>query len=359
VIVRASGGGVDVSVLIPVLNEEQHLRQAARAMLGQEFGGNIEFLFLDGGSSDATPKILADLAASDARVRVLNNPARRTPQALNIGLGHAKGEFIARMDAHTMYPPRYLLTGVERLRRGDIASVSGPQIAVGASPGSRRVALALRTRLGTGGAGFRSELEREVEIDTGFTGMWRRATLEQHGGWDEEFVNDQDMELAARIRQAGGRIVCVPDMAASYIPRDTLLALARQYLRYGRYRVKTTHRHPQSLRRSQLLPPALAATALAVVAAPSRTVRRAARIGLAAYSATLLGSSARAACGEGASESAALPFVWVTMHLSYGLGFLLGCAEFGLPLEAIMRIARPRREPELSGDEATSSRRCA
>jgi hypothetical protein len=189
-----------------------------------------------------------------------------------------------------------------------------------------------------------------VEVDTGFTGVWRRTTLEQHGGWDEEFVNDQDMELAARIRQAGGRIVCVPEMAASYIPRDTLPALARQYLRYGRYRVKTTHRHPQSLRRSQLLPPALVVAALAA-AAPSRTVRRTARTGLALYAATLLASSARAASGEATTEAAALPAVWATMHLSYGLGFLRGCAEYGVPVAAIGRIARSSLQRAPSDDQ--------
>src|SRR5207302_1552673 len=117
--------------------------------------GAIEFLFVDGGSRDGSRRILSELAAQDPRVRVLDNPARRTPHALNIGLLAARGEFIARMDAHTMYPSGYLAAGVARLRRGDVAWVSGPQIAVGTSPGSRRVARALSTSLGTGGARFR------------------------------------------------------------------------------------------------------------------------------------------------------------------------------------------------------------
>lgn len=335
---------VDVSVLIPVLNEEQHLFEAAQAMLAQEFDGRLEFLFLDGGSDDATPAILAELAARDPRVRVFENPHRRTPHALNIGLAEARGEFIARMDAHTVYPARYLAAGVERLRRGGVASVSGAQIAVGASPGSRRVALALGTSLGTGGAGFRRETEHEYEVDTGFTGVWRRSTLERHGGWDEEFVNDQDMELAARIRGEGGRIVCVPEMAASYIPRDTLAALARQYLRYGTYRVKTAQRHPESLRRSQLLPPAVALTAAAAALAPARPLRRIARAGLAAYGIALLGTSVRAAAQGSGADAAALPAVFATMHLSYGAGFLVGCARFGPPLAGFAELASGLRD---------------
>ena len=192
---------VDVSVLIPVLNEEAHLRAASDAMLAQDFPGRAEFLFIDGGSEDASAAILGELAASDDRVRVLANPARRTPQALNIGLRAARGTFIARMDAHTLYPPRYLASGVERLRRDDCAWVSGPQLAVGVDPGSRLVARALGAALGKGGARFRDALEREHEVDSGFTGMWRRETLERHHGWDEEWLNDQDLELAARDPQ--------------------------------------------------------------------------------------------------------------------------------------------------------------
>lgn len=343
-------GAVDVSVLVPVLNEQQHLRDAVQGMLSQEFDGTVEFLFIDGGSVDGSPAILAELAELDSRVRVLENPLRRTPHALNVGLAHARGEFIARMDAHTVYPRRYLADGVHRLRAGDVASVSGPQIAVGATPGSRRVALALRTSLGTGGAGFRRAMDGETEVDTGFTGVWRRSTLERHGGWDEEFVNDQDMELAARIRKAGGRIVCIPEMAASYIPRDTLAALARQYLRYGRYRVKTAQRHPQSLRRSQLLPPALLLTAATATVAPAGPLRRLARAGIGAYFAALLASSARAASEDGSADAAALPAVWATMHVSYGIGFLAGCAQFGPPTAGIKRLVWGRPDGDRSGE---------
>jgi GT2 family glycosyltransferase len=330
---------VDVSVLIPVLNEEAHLHTAAEAMLAQDFPGRAEFLFIDGGSTDASPAILRDLAAADDRVRVLANPARRTPQALNIGLEAARGTFIARMDAHTLYPPRYLASGVERLRQGDCDWVSGPQLAVGVDPGSRLVARALGAALGKGGARFRDALEREHEVDSGFTGMWRRETLERHRGWDEEWLNDQDLELAARIRKAGGRIVCIPEMAAEYVPRSSLRALSRQYLTYGTYRVKTARRHPETLRRSQLLPPLVTVTAAGALAAPTRRLRALARGGLAIYAGALVVSAARAADGGARGQAAALPGVWAVMHLSYGAGFLRGSVRYGPPVEAVKRAA--------------------
>lgn len=328
-----------VSVLIPVLDEEADIREATLRMLAQDIEGEVEFLFLDGGSRDRTKTILQELAVDDPRIVLLDNPHRRTPHALNIGLRAARGEFVARMDAHTYYPPSYLRNGVERLRAGGVDWVAGPQLARGVDQGSRVIALALTTSLGSGGAAFRRETAEEFETDTGFTGVWRRETLEHHGGWDEEFVNDQDFELAARIRAEGGRIMCVPAMAAEYIPRRTLRALARQYWRYGFFRVRTIRKHPESMRRSHVLPPAVALALIGTVVGP-RLVRRAARLGIGAYVLALLGLAAREERREPGRDSARLPVALAAMHIPYGFGFLWACMRLGPPVEALAGLAR-------------------
>ncbi|HEY1275213.1 MAG TPA: glycosyltransferase family 2 protein [Thermoleophilaceae bacterium] len=329
---------VDVSVLIPVLNEEQHVREAVASMRAQRFDGTVELVFIDGASTDRTRSILEELARSDDRVRVLDNPARRTPNGLNVGLRASRGEFVARMDAHTLYPPDYLARGVERLRRGDVAHVSGPQIARGEGTWSRRVALALDSKLGTGGVGFRHASGGEIEVDSGFTGVWRRSTLDRYGGWDEGWPQNQDAELAARIRDDGGRLVCVPQMAAEYVPRDSLRLLARQYWRYGMYRAKTSGRHPDSMRRTHLLAPGVALCAVGALL-PGRP-GRAARAGLLVYALALAGAGAGAARSASGSDAAAVPVVLAVMHLSWGFGFLAGSARFGPPLRALARLAR-------------------
>jgi glycosyltransferase involved in cell wall biosynthesis len=328
-----------VSVLVPVLDEEDHLRDAAARMRAQRYDGIVELLFIDGGSQDKSRDILAELAEADTRIRVLDNPARRTPQALNIGLRAATGDVICRMDAHTHYPDGYLQTGVERLLRGDAVSVSGPQIAVGRGTWSRRVALALTTPLGVGEARFRLGADDEFEVDTGFTGMWLRATLEAQGGWDEEWLIDQDHELAVRLTAAGGVHICVPSMAAEYIPRNSLKGLGRQYWWYGFYKVKTVLRHPDSMRPSHLLPPGLAATTVAAVATP-RPLRTLARAGLALYALALGQATVRMRGKAPAAEVASLPAVFATMHLSYGFGALWGMRRMGVPAAAVASVAR-------------------
>ncbi|MEA2457187.1 MAG: hypothetical protein QOC95_159, partial [Thermoleophilaceae bacterium] len=314
---------VDVSVLIPVLNEEAHIRDSVAAMRAQRFDGTIEFLFMDGRSADRTREILEELAGEDPRIRTLDNPNRTTAHALNVGLANARGSYVARMDAHALYPPTYIASAVERLQRGDVAWVAGAAVPRGEGVWSRRVELALNSGLTTiGSRKWRSSSEggppQEVELDTGvFAGVWRRSTLEAHGGWDPEWPINQDSELAARVLASGGRIVMLPEMAAEYVPRNTLEGLARQYYRYGLYRGKTSRRHANSLRRSHMLAPGLVVASAAAVAAP-RLVRRPAQAALLAYAAALAATAVRVSGPGRQRDAAALPLVFAIMHLTWG-----------------------------------------
>jgi len=336
-------GEVAASVIVPVLNEKAHIEASLEAMLSQRIDGAIEVLVVDGGSEDGTLEIIERLAAGNHRIRVLANPRRLIPNALNIGLRHARGNYVVRMDAHAYYPPDYIAVAIERFARGDVDCVSGPQVPHGEDRWSRRVALALGTRLGMGGAAFRNA-NREIEVDTAFTGVWRRSRLDALGGWDERWPINEDAELAARIREAGGRYVCVPEMAARYVPRRSLKALALQYWRYGQYRAKTARHHPIGLRRSHVLPPAVTLALPAAAVAPRG--RSLARAGLLAYACALVAGMIEASRGDGGGSGRDLfwvPAVLGAMHLSWGAGFLYGCIRFGPPVAALVRLLAPAR----------------
>jgi hypothetical protein len=173
----------------------------------------------------------------------------------------------------------------------------------------------------------------EIEVDSGFTGVWRRDRLVELGGWDEGWSINQDGELAARIRERGGRIVCLPEMAASYVPRDSLKALARQYWRYGQYKAKTCRHHPTSMRRSHLLPIALLATAIA--APTSGAIGRRARLAMSLYVAAVAASTVKATPREPLSDRVGVAGALVIMHYTWGAGFIAGCIRFGAPVRAV------------------------
>lgn len=362
---------VDVSVLVPVLNEEEHIRESVRAMQAQEFDGELEFLFADGLSEDRTKEILLELAREDPRIRVFDNPRGRTPSGLNVCLSHARGEFVARMDAHTFYPTRYLADGVRRLRQGGTTWVSGPVIPEPTGRVSRVVALALSSPMGRGGARKWSSQNGdadEIELDSGvFAGVWRRDDVLRHGGWDEAWPQNQDSEMAGRFLGSGERLICLPEMAARYVPRNTLRSLFKQYSNYGYYRIATARRHPHTLRRSHVLAPAVTLTLLASIAVP-RPIRRLARGGLALYGATLGLEAVRAIPrAEHFEDALSLPSVMMAMHLGHGVGMLRGVIKLGPPWAAIasaagredlaQRLAGPPEPvwaPSLNGSDPTA-----
>jgi GT2 family glycosyltransferase len=331
------------SVLVPVYNEERYIEQTLTAMRAQRFDGEVELLFADGGSSDRTREILQRAAAEDPRVRVFHNPRRSVSSGLNLALAHARGTYVARMDAHTLYPSDYLTRGVDRLQRGDTRWVSGPQTPRGQGLISRAVSLALTSPMGRGGSrkwGGADQPQVEFELDTGvFTGVWSRETLLKYGGWDERWPRNSDSEMAARFLANGERLICLPEMAGEYVPRDSVGGLWSQYSGYGRYRALTSRHHPESMRRSHLLAPAVVLQLALAVAAP-RPLRRAARAGLAIYALAVIGASVRIwPMSSSPAEAAAVPIVLVTMHLGHGVGMLEGFADYGPPLSALARVA--------------------
>ncbi len=334
---------IDCSVLVPVLNEERYIEASVDAMRRQRFPGELEFLFADGGSTDETRQILERLAREDPRIRVLDNPSGTVSSGLNVCLGHARGRYALRMDAHTVYPDDYALLGVQRLARGDTRWVSGPQIPTGHGPVSRAVALALSGAIGRGGSrkwGAQGARDgAEFELDTGvFAGVWERSTLLRYGGWDERWPRNSDSEMAARFLADGERLVCLPAMGADYVPRDRLRTLWTQYLGYGEFRARTSLAHPHSMRASHLLAPAVVAAGAAAVVAP-RPLRRLARAATALYAATLVTAGIRSrAAAQSPGDAALVPVVLLVMHVGHGLGQMFGWVRYGPPLGALAAV---------------------
>ena len=104
-----------VSVIMPVINEERHLRHAVDGILAQDYGGELEVVISVGPSKDRTREI-ADLIASEhPSVLVVDNPCGKTPSGLNAAISRSTGEVVVRVDGHAMIPGDYVRMGVEVL----------------------------------------------------------------------------------------------------------------------------------------------------------------------------------------------------------------------------------------------------
>lgn len=97
-----------VTVLMPVFNGEQFLDESIRSVLAQDFD-DFELLVVESGSTDRTPAILETWKQRDPRIVVITTPTREgIPAALNLGLAHARGDYVARFDCDDLMMPRRL-----------------------------------------------------------------------------------------------------------------------------------------------------------------------------------------------------------------------------------------------------------
>ena len=297
-----------VTVAVPVLNEERHLRACLDSILAQSYPGELEILVVDGGSSDATREI----ASSYPEVRVLDNPRRIQAAALNVALAAARGEVFVRVDGHSTIAPDFVERSVDALRRTEAAMVgAGLRPETGGSWLQRAIAAALVSPLGAGPAGFRLGGPSRW-VDTVFLPTFRRSTAVEAGGYDEDPDLNEDPEFAYRMAVRGG-VWYEETLESSYVPQRTLSGLARQYFRYGRLRAGMVRRHPRSLALRQLAAPLL-------VAGLVSPWRRNVAVGYAALVATEAGRRLARDPGAAGGLLLALP----SMHLAWALGFVAG-----------------------------------
>ncbi|GII69968.1 succinoglycan biosynthesis protein exoa [Sphaerisporangium melleum] len=308
-----------ISVIMPVLNEERHLREAVRQVLAQRYDGPIEVVLAIGPSQDRTQEVADALAAEDPRVTVVPNPTGRTPNALNAAIGASRNGIIARVDGHAMLPEDYLRVAVETLESTGADNVGGIMAAEGVTPFEQAVARAMTSKIGVGNARFHTG-GQAGPADTVYLGVFRREALERVGGYDEHFQRAQDWEMNHRIRETGGLVWFQPRMRVSYRPRPNVRALAKQYFHYGRWRRVVARTHEGTINLRYLAPPlAVAAMLLGVLISPFYWP------GLlipGAYLAAILAGSLATGRGLPTAALARLPLVYATMHLSWGWGFL-------------------------------------
>ncbi len=320
-----------VSIVMPCRNEEAYIESAVRSVLAQEaVEGGIEVLVADGRSTDATLEILEKLSQEDGRLRVIDNPGKIVPTGLNAAIEDACGEIIVRMDAHTEYAKDYVRRCVEVLEASGADNVGGPWNADGRDYIQSAIALAFRSPFSSGGAGSH-DVGFEGEVDSVYLGCWRKKYLIELGMFDEEFVRNQDDELNLRLVRNGGRIWQSPAIRSWYYPRNSILALFRQYKQYGYWKVRVIQKHriPAAVR--HLVPGGFVGIVglLAFLAffSPEAAIGLFVLLGVY-FSGTVLASLL--CCGKEKRWDLlpVMPMVFFAYHFGYGSGFLRGVLDF-------------------------------
>lgn len=314
-----------VSVLMPVLNEEEHVADAIASALAQR-DVDVEVLVIDGRSRDRTRGVVRSLARREPRVRLLDNPKTNIPSALNVGLAHAQGEFIARIDAHATVSPDYLARGVAHLRAEPrLATVGGIRIGVSDRSSGRAIALALSSKFGVGDSINHYATTYQYTDHASFA-VTRAEVARCVGGWDESILVSEDVDFDCRILAQDHLIAFDPDMHILWKVRRTPAELMRQYRRYGRGKAATVRKNgPSAMRLRYLAPPVMVLGSAGLLAVATR--KPAALTGFAPYLGVIGYATAQAWAARPADQQVSLPDLpaaFFAMHVGWGVGFLEG-----------------------------------
>jgi len=248
-----------VSIVVPCYNEQSTIRLLLDALYAQTYPRpELEVIIADGLSTDRTREQMAafQVERPDLNVRVVENRQRTIPAGLNCAIAAAQGRFIVRLDAHSVPDPDYVARCVADLLqgRGDVVGGFWEIQPRGKTWQARSIVVAAAHPLGVGDVRYRLGGASQL-VDTVPFGAFLRALVERVGPFDETLLTNEDYEFNTRVRQSGGAVWFDPEIRSTYFASPTLVSLARQYWRYGFWKVRMLRRHPASLRWRQALPP--------------------------------------------------------------------------------------------------------
>lgn len=244
-----------VSVIIPVYNEERYIENCIQSLLEQDYPQNkMEFLFLDGRSTDKTVQIIDTfLEQYSSLIRIIENPNRTQSYAMNIGIIEAKGKYILRLDAHADYDKHYISECVRLLETGLYQNVGGVADTKARSKFGEVVALMMSSRFGVGNSQFRTS-DMEGPVDTVPFGAFSKDYLVSLGGFDERLNRNEDNEINYRIRKNGGVVYLSPKIRFTYYCRDTLKGILSMAFQNGKWTLIASRLCPGSMSLRHLIP---------------------------------------------------------------------------------------------------------
>ena len=223
---------------------------------------DLEILLADGLSTDNTKSEVQRFTKEFAETKVvlIDNPDQAVPYALNKMIALSSGDFIVRIDAHSLYPKNYISTLIGELEtRPDAWNVGG---CWDTQPGAntkvaKAIVHATSHPFGIGNAAYRLESKATRKVDTVPFGCFRKNVFEKIGLFDEDIIRNQDDEFNARIIQNGGSIYLIPSLKIKYFARANFEKLIKMFYQYGYFKplVNKKIKSPATVR--QFAPPIL------------------------------------------------------------------------------------------------------
>jgi succinoglycan biosynthesis protein ExoA len=315
-------------IVVPCLNEAAHIAGLLAQLGAAAARLDARIVVADGGSTDGTRRIIADIASRDRRVLMLDNPKRIQSAAINLAV-ERYGEdydYLIRVDAHGEYPDDYCDRLIEEALATGADSVVVAMATKGFGVFQKATAFAQNSRLGNGGSKHRHGGSGGEWTDHGHHALMRTSAFCAVGGYDESFSHNEDAELDHRLGVAGFRIWLTAKTFMTYYPRSSVSGLFKQYLGYGRGRARNLLKHHVVPKFRQMLPlaifPVVAGTSLAFL-------HWFAIVPASVWALACIGYGALMAVGQRNPYGILAAFPAMVMHLAWSAGFWLQLLGLG------------------------------
>jgi GT2 family glycosyltransferase len=306
-------------------------------------------------SEDETREKISNLASKDPRIRLLSNPRRDTPTALNVGLRAAKGAYVCIMGAHACYDSDYIEVCLRELLAHDAVGCSGKIVTLPADSSlqARLVAWAMSHPFASSSRSVRTQPEGYA--DTVPFPVMRKQALLAIGGYNERLVRNQDNDMNQRLRAKGFKLYVTAKTQCRYYPRADIRSFLRYAFVSGAWNFWSRRENIAAMSLRHFVPmvfvvvvAVFAGVTFAGLAVPTLHPRIAFVI-LAALLAVHLGIGTMAGVEVSLRERTAagllLPALILAFHCSYGIGTL-----HGFVAQAPPPGLRAQRRPECSSD---------
>ena len=318
-----------VSVILPIRNEKYFINKTLKSIINQKFNGDLEIIVSDGLSNDGTLDIVRQFQEKYEYIKLIRNNAKIVPVGFNKALNFAKGDIIIRVDGHSTLEPDFINTSIKILNEKNVSCVGGPTKHFSNTFIGKSISIAQCSHFGAGGASFRTGVSKGKYVNTLAFGAYDRAVFLEVGAYDEELIRNQDEELNYRIVKNGGKIWIDPSIKSIYYVRNSILKLFSQYFYYGFYKVRVIQKIKSIFSLRHFVPAIFVLTLIlfVVIAIFQKIFWPIFFLG-GIYLFVNITFSIYESLKSHAKLLVLLPFIYFIMHLSYGLGFLVGLVFF-------------------------------
>lgn len=241
-----------LTICFPVYNEARFIDSLIRSVIGT-FPLDKEIVLIDGGSTDGTLEIIRQWQEKHHNIKLVNNEARYVSPGFNLAFHQTQSDYIALMGAHAEYPDNYFQKGLSILRSGEADAVGGPLVQKGKTWKARVIAFCMSSKFGVGDTEFRTSKKRSY-VDSVAMAIYNRKVFDKVGLLDEAMVRNQDDEFHYRLNHHGFKIMMEPEMECVYYVREDLAALWKQYYYYGLYKPMVLKKIRSGIRIRHLVP---------------------------------------------------------------------------------------------------------